>query len=211
MGADRLVIDRRRLMLATIFVPVWGRIARATPTDAAIRHVEWLGQRAIATLSRPQMTLEEREAAFRSLLRQGFDLDFIGRFALGIYWRRATPEQRADYLDLFGEFVVKTYAKRFGGYSGETMQVVRATVAGKRRDVVVETRISRPSGPPLEASWRVRVIDNQNKIIDVAVQGVSMAVTQRQEFASVTRRLGLEGLLQILRARTERLPATATR
>ena len=205
------MIDRRRLLLATIVVPVWGRVARATSTDGAVRHIEWLGQQAIATLSRPQMTLEEREAAFRNLLRQGFDLDFIGRFVLGSYWRRATPEQRADYLNLFGEFLVKIYAKRFGGYSGQTMEVVRATVAGKKRDVVVETRISRPSGPPLKASWRVRVIDNQNKIIDIAVEGVSMAVTQRQEFASVTRRLGLEGLLQILRARTERLPATATR
>ena len=205
------MIDRRRLLLATIFVPVWGRVARATSTDGAVRHIEWLGQQAIATLSRPQMTLEEREAAFRNLLRQGFDLDFIGRFVLGTYWRRATPEQQADYLNLFGEFLVKIYAKRFGGYSGQTMEVVRATVAGKKRDVVVETRISRPSGPPLKASWRVRVVDNQNKIIDIAVEGVSMAVTQRQEFASVTRRLGLDGLLQILRARTERLPATATR
>jgi phospholipid transport system substrate-binding protein len=141
------------------------------------------------------------------LLRKGFNLEYIGRFVLGTTWRRATPEQRTDYLDLFGEFVVKTYAKRLGGYSGEALTVLKTTVVGKKRDVIVYTRIDRPSGPPLKATWRVRKFDDQDKIIDVTVEGVSMAVTQRQEFASVTRRSGLEGLLQILRARTERLPA----
>ena len=140
-------------------------------------------------------------------MRKAFNLDYIGRFVLGATWRRATPEQRADYLELFGEFVVRTYAKRLGGYSGEALVVLKTTVTGKKRDVIVFTRIDRPSGPPLKANWRVREFDHQDKIIDVSVEGVSMAVTQRQEFASVTRRSGLEGLLQILRARTERLPA----
>ena len=122
-----------------------------------------------------------------------------------------TPEQRADYLDLFGEFIVKTYAKRLGGYSGEAFVVLKSTVTGKKRDVIVKTRIDRPSGPSLKATWRVRKFGDQDKIIDVSVEGVSMAITQRQEFASVTRRSGLEGLLQILRARTEHLPATPSR
>ena len=205
------MIDRRRVLLTALFAAMFGRTAGATTTDGAVQLIEWLGQQAIAVLSRPAISLEEREAAFRALLRKGFNLDFIGRFVLGAAWRRATPEQRADYLELFGEFIVKTYAKRLGGYSGEAFVVLKSTVTGKKRDVIVKTRIDRPSGPPLKATWRVRSFGDQDKIIDVSVEGVSMAVTQRQEFASVTRRSGLEGLLQILRARTGHLPATASR
>jgi phospholipid transport system substrate-binding protein len=106
---------------------------------------------------------------------------------------------------LFGEFIVKTYSQRLGGYAGETFTVTSARKVGKKGDVIVKTRIGRPSGPPLDAGWRVREIDGAHKIIDVQVEGVSMAVTQRQDFAAVTRRQGVEGLLQILRARTERL------
>ncbi len=204
------MIDRRRVLLAALFASLLGRTAGATSTDSAVQLIEWLGQQAIATLSQPGLSLEQREATLRILLRKGFNLDYIGRFVLGTAWRRATPEQRTDYLDLFGEFVVKTYAKRLGGYSGQALVVLRTTVAGKKRDVIVLTRIDRPSGPPLKAAWRVRRFGDQDKIIDISIQGVSMAVTQRQEFASVTRRSGLEGLLQILRARTERLPATAS-
>jgi phospholipid transport system substrate-binding protein len=205
------MIDRRRLILTALFAPLFGRTVGATSEDGAVQLIEWLSQQALAILSQQSMSLEEREAAFRVLLHKGFDLDFIGRFVLGTTWRRATPAQRADYLDLFGEFIVKTYAKRLDRFSGEALVVLKATVAGKKRDVIVSTRIDRPSGPPLKVAWRVRRFDNQDKIIDVLVQGVSMAVTQRQEFASVTRRSGLEGLLQILRARTERLPAMASR
>ena len=205
------MIDRRRVLLTAMLAPLFGRAAGATTTDSAVKLIEWLGQQAITALSQRSVSLEEREAALRTLLRKGFNLDFIGRFVLGATWRRATAEQRADYLDLFSEYLVKTYAKRLGGYSGETFVVLKTTVTGKKRDVIVKTRIDRPSGPPLKAAWRVRRFDDQDKIIDVSVEGVSMAVTQRQEFASVTRRSGLEGLLQILRARTERLPATATR
>jgi phospholipid transport system substrate-binding protein len=201
------MIDRRRLLLIALFAPLFGRSAGATSETGAIQLIEWLGKRAIDILNQQGSSLEQREAAFRTLLRKAFNLDYIGRFVLGTTWRRATPEQRADYLELFGEFVVRTYAKRLGGYSGEALVVLKTTVTGKKRDVIVFTRIDRPSGPPLKANWRVREFDNQDKIIDVSVEGVSMAVTQRQEFASVTRRSGLEGLLQILRARTERLPA----
>ena len=60
------------------------------------------------------------------------------------------------------------------------------------------------------AGWRVRNFDGKDKIVDVVAEGVSMTVTQRQEFAAVTQSRGLEGLLQILRARAERLPASAS-
>jgi phospholipid transport system substrate-binding protein len=65
------------------------------------------------------------------------------------------------------------------------------------------------SGPEFKAGWRVRLIDGKHKIIDVMVEGISMAVSQRQEFASVLKRNGVERLLQILAAKVGRMPATS--
>ncbi len=73
------------------------------------------------------------------------------------------------------------------------------------KDVVVSTRIDRPSGPPIAAEWRVRATDNRLRIIDVSVEGVSMVVTQRSEFASVIQRNGVEGLIEVLRAHTTKM------
>ena len=77
------------------------------------------------------------------------------------------------------------------------------------QDVIVQTRLDRPGASPVAVGWRVRLIDDEPKIIDVTVAGLSLALTQRDEFASVTRKQGVDGLLQVLRARTDRLTVAA--
>ena len=95
-----------------------------------------------------------------------------------------------------------------GGYTDDSFTVTGARQASEK-DVVVSTRLVRPSGMEIAADWRVRVFDGKFRIIDVMVEGISMAVTQRSEFAAVVRRDGIEGLLAILRARTTKFSATA--
>lgn len=181
---------------------------RPNPGDAA-RFIQNLGDRAIATLRQRNLSMSAREQTFRRLLAEGFALDLIGRFAMGRHWRRATPVQRSDYTSLFSVYILKTYSKRLGGYAGETLAVTGTRPAGKR-DVLVQTKISRPSGPPLVAGWRVRTINGAPKIVDIMVEGISMALTQRQEFASVISQRGVDGLIIALRARADELSATAS-
>ena len=197
------MLSRRTFFLSSLAVGLIPASAKAEASAEAVQgasqFIQWLAQ---------QATLETREAEFRRLLSQGFAMPFIGRFVLGRYWRTATPEQREDYQALFAEYILRTYSSRLGGYAGETFSVTGARPAGKQ-DILVATRIDRPSGPPIKADWRVRVFDNEYKIIDIMVEGISMAVTQRSEFTNVVRSQGFEGLLQALRARTERMPATS--
>ena len=90
---------------------------------------------------------------------------------------------------------------------GPYLAIAEEKPAGKT-DVVVRTRIDRPSGSPINADWRVRVTDGRYGIIDVMVQGVSMALTHRQEFSGLIKKNGLDGLIQLLSARVGKLPAT---
>ena len=79
-------LSRRGVLVAGLAaMPVLSQspaLAQASP-DGAAQFVQSLAQQAISTLSRQGMTLEQREAVFRDLLRQGFDLEFIGRFVAG--------------------------------------------------------------------------------------------------------------------------------
>ena len=203
------MIDRRLFLLSASLVLLPGpRPAFATTKEGATEHIEKLGQQAFSDLGQNGMSLEEREEIFAETLRQGFDLPRIARFVMGKYWRRASPEQRDDYVDLFSRFVIKTYSQHLGGFAGSAFKIVGAKPIGKG-DVLVRTIVQRSSGPPVKAGWRVREIKDQYKIIDVMVEGISMAVTQRQDFASILKRDGVEGLLQILRAKTGRMPATS--
>ena len=193
-----------------IFVTAFVCAGQGAAAASASEFVTLLGDRAISVLRATDADLSSRESRFRGLLRQGFDLPFIGRFALGPYWRRATPEQRTDYLEVFGDYVLQTYSSRLGGYAGETMTVVAERTAGER-DTLVQTEITRPSGPPIRAEWRVRVIEGEFRIIDITIEGISMAVTKRSEFSAVIQGHGIDGLIAALRARANKVPATASR
>lgn len=193
--------------VALVVVLGFGDTSQASVNGAA-QFIHTLGNQAISALRATNLTLEQREAQFRGLLAQGFDLRFIGRFVLGKHWRSATADQQNDYLALFSEYVLQTYASRLGGYAGQTLTVVGARQASEK-DIVVQTQIDRPSGSPILAEWWVRAKGEQYRIIDVAVEGISMAMTQRAEFGAVVQRNGIPGLLAVLRARTTKISATA--
>jgi len=197
------------LMLVALPFPGGQASSQGTAPDEAARFLDALGHKAIAVLGNQSTTLEQREAQVRALLSENFDLKTIGRFVLGRAWRKASPGQQAEYQRLFEEYVLRTYTRRLGGYAGEKFRIVKAQPLGDK-DALVTTEIGRPSGPPLLAGWRVRNSGNGHKILDVMVQGVSMAQTQRSEFSALVRRQGVDGLIEALRARVEKFSARAS-
>ena len=202
-----------RLVFLVFFVCAVGvqpaMAAGKTSPDEASKFLQVLGDQAVDLLGDGSLPLSEREEKIRNLLRKNFDLKTIGRFVLSKAWRTTPAEQREEYLGLFSEFVVRTYARRLGGYAGERFKITSAKPLG-RRDALVVTQIKRQAGPVLSAGWRVRKKENGHKIIDVMVEGVSMAAAQRSEFESIVRKQGVGGLIEILRAKVSTFSAKSS-
>jgi phospholipid transport system substrate-binding protein len=169
--------------------------------------IQKLGNEAINSFANKSQPKPAALAKFKQLLNDGFDVPYIGRWVLGRYWNQASPEQQTEYQRLFEQLIVKTYAERFVEYSGETFKITGTRPEGET-DTMVTTQVIRPAGPPVAVDWRVRKRDGGYKIIDVVVEGVSMGVTQRQEFASVIQSNGgkIDGLIQALRQKTAQQP-----
>lgn len=164
--------------------------------------IEQLGIYAVEALTGPELPPEERERRFRAMLDQSFDIPTIGRVVLGRYWRTASDAEREEFLRLFEAFIVKSYAARFVEYSGERFQV-----HGTRQEkshVIVHSTVFRPTGEAVRVDWRLRNGDGGFKVIDIIIEGVSMVVTQRADFASAIQSSGgrIAGLLDLLRRRT---------
>jgi phospholipid transport system substrate-binding protein len=175
----------------------------AAATDAA-GFVTTLGQKTLEIINQ-KPPKAERDKRFRAVLHEGFDLDALSRFVLGPHWRTATDQQKAEFRKLFEDWIVSAYGARFSEYSGEQFKVT-----GQRPEsdaiTLVTSQILRPTGgPPIRVDWRVSKLGSDFKINDVVVEGISLMVTQRQEFASVIQRNGgqLEALLKILREKTQ--------
>ncbi len=203
-----------RLRTLIIVAAFLGAGAFAAPADAAVDpnaaagFVKTLGDNAIAILSDKNADKAERRRRYRELLDAGFAVKTIARFVIGRYWRVATPEQRDEYLRLFREFVLETYASRLDNYAGEQFKVVGAKPLDDK-DVIVSTEIGAGDGQPIRVDYRVRQRDGKFRIVDVMVEGVSLITTQRQEFASIIDRGGIEGLIALLRERTAKSKETA--
>jgi phospholipid transport system substrate-binding protein len=157
-----------------------------------------LGNQGLAVIH-SSATLDQKATYFHQMLREDFDLTDISRFVLGPYWRVATKAQRREFCSLFEDHLVRFYGQRFAQYGGESLRV-----NGSRTDpagVMVTSQIIRPQGPPIEVDWRLAVSDGRYKISDVIIDGVSMALTQRSEFAAIVQRNGgrVAGLLATMR------------
>jgi phospholipid transport system substrate-binding protein len=185
--------------------------ARADDVADAQIFVRSLADKAISQLTSPSMSQGEREKAFRGLLKEHFDVPAIGRSALGRYWRVATPEEQKDYLSLFEDLIVSTYAQRFRDYGGENLDILSAgktaSEEGNASTVLVQSQISRNVAKPIRIDWRVSQPSTDPNIVDVVIEGVSMVQTQRSEFTSVIVRNGnkVSGLIDELRAKVKTL------
>jgi phospholipid transport system substrate-binding protein len=175
--------------------------ARAAADPAGF--VNDLGKRAVDVLTSTGSP-SDREAQFSKLFDEGFDVPGISRFVLGPYWRTATPQQQQEFEKLFEAYEVHSYTVRFNEYSGQQLKVLGSRAEGADA-ALVQSEIAKPGGgqAPVKVEWRVLKIGDGAKVEDVTIEGVSMAVTERQQFASVIQRNGgqLEALLKVLRER----------
>ena len=181
--------SRRSFLLAAAALAALGSVPARAATDPSA-FVDALVQQALTLLRNKQMPDAEREGKFSALLHQNFDIPRISRFVLGRYWNAASDQERADFSNIFEQWVVRTYSARFKEYAGETMKVGSSREESPTSFVVVSQLIHTNGAPPAQVNWHVRKADDNFKILDVDVEGVSMALTERDEFSAVIQRSG---------------------
>jgi phospholipid transport system substrate-binding protein len=181
--------------------------AHADISENAKAFITKLSDEVIEQLTDPNLPLELQEERFKGIVAKYIAFKSISRWVLGQrHWKRASEEQRMEYMRLYGDLMVATYAHRFQGYSGEELKVTKARVIDANQ-ALVESQISREgAGKPLVINWRVRGAEGKYRIIDIMVEGLSMSQTQRSEFKSFMRSNGgdMDALLANLKERLQK-------
>ncbi len=187
-----------------VFLGLQG-IARAAPEDDAA-WIDGLHQRAETILRGPTNVEADRTRRLEGLIVEGFDLPALGTFALGRHAKDAEPVQIERFQDLFGGYALRNYTRYLAGTGTKPFFVDRGRRIGDD-ETVVKTRLGLADDEDLEVVWHVRNEDGDRKIVDLFVEGVSMALTLRQEFGSVIGAGGMESLLDALDGRATGEPA----
>ncbi len=149
--------------------------------DRASAFIAAIGEKLAAAINGTG-SLEQRRQVVAGIIDDTVDVNGVARFCLGRFWRTAAPAQQQQYLKLFRDMLVTNIASKLGEYKG-----VRFTVGATqdREDgEIVSTIVARPNNPPTNIQWLVANAASDPKIIDVIAEGVSLRLTQRDDYAS---------------------------
>lgn len=175
--------------------------AAAQPdAQGAEAFVSALEEHSLKYLTDKTIPREARARRVREVMERDYDLEAIGRFSLGAYWRSASDAQRQEYQRLLKETMVVQYTKRMEGFAGMTITPVTVAPVGER-DFIVRREVRHSDGMICGMEWRVRAQGDSYKVVDLTVMGISMGVTQRGEFAEIIQRGGgrIDALLHAMR------------
>lgn len=207
---------RRALIVAFSFLVV--SFAALTAANAAApapaegeAFIREVADQAFAIIGDQTIDEAERRQQLKTLLDQHVAMDYIAQLVLGRHSRAdgLGPEEKsrhaqemAEYKRLFPDFIFnKLYDIVISKFNNATVAVTGSTPV-RNTDLFVHTRINRPGQEAILADWRVRNdAKGELKVIDVRAEGISLTITQRDEFASIigTGRNGLEPLLEHMR------------
>jgi phospholipid transport system substrate-binding protein len=202
----------RRILLLGVITLSFGLLGAVPRGEAAMdprTFVGDLGDQGIQTLG-PNVPPAQRVARLHQLFEADFDVNGIGRFAIGRYWQAFTPEQQQEFLRLFADYTVQAYAEKLGPYGGSQFRVLGSAPAGD--EIVVNSEVVRSNGQPVRMDWHLVPAGGGYKVSDVYVDQVSMRITQREEFAKIIQNNGGQpsALLAVLRQQLREGPRAAS-
>ncbi|MDJ0943192.1 MAG: ABC transporter substrate-binding protein [Kiloniellales bacterium] len=190
------------LTLAAAPLPATQAASEEPANGKARTFLASLGERAIHVARDKTAPQDDRETRIRALLREGFDLNVLARVVLGKHWRKMDKGQRKEFVGVFEDAMVQQSLTIFGRYTGETFDITK--VAPDRTNpklIAITTNVKRSNGAIADVKWRIRKAGEGYKIVDIVAEGISMALTLRQEYSAVIERSGgtVEGLIKELK------------
>jgi phospholipid transport system substrate-binding protein len=204
MSTRRILLQLALALGVGLLAPIGD--ARADDAQEARKIVQGISDNALNILQRPNRADRHRE--FLKLFTSNFNTVAIGRFVLGRYRDGTSPKQFDSFMAVFQELVAKTYTVQLGDFAGEKFKVLSSRSDNKRW--VVDSQIEPPGRSSIRLDWVLARTKSGLKVVDVRVDNLSMAITQRDEFSSVLQQNNgsVDKLIDFMRQKIRRLDAS---
>ena len=171
--------------------------AQALDVQKAETFVKNVTTQGIEELINSNASESEKKARFTKLFNQDLDLDFIGKFVLGRYWRTATPAQRKAFINVYRKLNIQTWSERFNEFKGKHFEFLGTETSKSADQIFVNTQVPMHEGAPASVKWRVKETNGELRIVDIIIENVSLAQTARSEYTSYIQQSpqGIDGLI----------------
>jgi len=141
---------------------------------------------AINTLSNKNISETDKNKKIETIALQNVDIEALGMYTLGDIRKTLDQGTLEKYKDLFENYFLKSLTSRLTDYSTQKFEVLSADQKSETYTIVSSKIVKNSSQPELKIKWRVYTKDPAKPLIrDLIVEGLSLAKTQREEFASI--------------------------
>ena len=129
---------------------------------------------------------EEKVKELKKIAKETVDIKGIGFYTLGSFRKKMTSEQKAEYSVLFEEYFLKSFSSRLAEYTNPEIDVYNKDVLNENYTIVNSTLQATSERPEVKIDWRIYTKDPTSPLIrDLIIEGLSLARTQKEEFASI--------------------------
>ena len=129
---------------------------------------------------------DQKITELKSIAKDTVDILGVGYYSLGTIRRNLNDQQKAEYSDLFESYFLKSFSSRLSEYTNPKIEVQGKEVLNKNYTIVNSILVATPQRPEVKIDWRVYTKNPDNPLIrDLIIEGLSLARTQKEEFASI--------------------------
>ena len=198
----------KRFMTAVLGLLLVGSTANAVAQAGPVEVIRDTAEEVLERLRNDRARYQDDQVLFglvREVVFPHLDRERTAQWVLGANWRKATPAQRAQFVEEFSELLLRTYGTALRQYDNESLNFLPLNAPEDADRVTVRTEIVRPDGPNVRVDYRLTKRSGAWKVYDVVIENVSLVVTYRSEYAAIIKREGMDGLLRQLAERNRSL------
>lgn len=129
----------------------------------------------------------------------------MAKLALGKNWRKASNQQKLNFVDEFRNLLIRTYSKSLLEFKDQQIRYFPVQLAADTERTSVKAEVIQSGGPAIPMAYRVRIKNNAWKVYDIQIDGISLVTSYRGTFTQEIRKSGIEGLLKYLRDKNSKL------
>ena len=131
-------------------------------------------------------TKEQKIEELKSIAKKSVDFRGIGYYSLGAHRKNLSDDKKKEYLDIFKKYFLKSFSSRLAEYTDPKIRVDSQKKLNEKYTMVSSVLMATEEKPEVKIDWRI-VTKNPDKplIIDVVIEGVSLAKVQKEEFNSI--------------------------
>ena len=133
-----------------------------------------------------RLSKEEKMEKLKIIAKKTVDIQGIGNYSLGTYRKTISDQKKDEYFDIFEQYFLKSFSSRLAEYTDPKIRVDSQKKLNEKYTMVSSILLATEKKPKVKINWRVVTKNPDNPlIIDVIIEGVSLAKVQREEFNSI--------------------------